>query len=403
MRFLSVEEVTTRIKDVLESDDLLSDAWVRGEVSNVSRSAAGHVYFTVKDACGQLRCVLFRHHARYQSYLPVNGDLVVIHGHISLYPASGALQLYADLVHTDGVGEIFLEFERLRQRLAEEGLFDEGRKRPLPAYPRCVGVVTSAQGAVWHDITTIIGRRYPAVQLILAPAQVQGDGAATTLVTALRQLWECGRCDVIIVARGGGSAEDLGVFNDEALARAIFASPVPVISAIGHEVDYTIADLVADLRAPTPSAAAELVVPDGANLLRVVAASQERLRLLVRGRLDAERMAVAHGARHLGRVSPAIKTKRCRQRIADQMWVVGQALRHRQALERQRVGACQGQLQALDPVAVLARGYALVTRVEDGVVVTRAGAAPPGTRLDVWLADGRLGARVAERDRERTS
>jgi exodeoxyribonuclease VII large subunit len=395
MLILTVEQLVGTIKDVLETEPLLQDAWVQGEVSNLSRSAAGHLYFTLKDAGGQVRCVLFRHQARYQSYTPANGALVVVHGRVSLYEASGALQLYVDLVQADGIGAAALELERLRQRLAAEGLFDEHRKRPLPAFPRCIGVVTSAQGAVWHDIKTVIARRFPSVVLVLAPAQVQGADAPASIVAGLRRLWELDCCDVIIVGRGGGSAEDLWAFNDEQVARAIYASPAPVISAVGHEVDYTIADLVADVRAPTPSAAAELAVPDRQHLLAELAGLRDRLCAAAGARLSAARAGLDAAGRRLGRSSPQPRLVQQRQRLDDLAAGLTAQLTRRLERHDQAVGALAGRLRALDPRAVLARGYAVVTLAGSGAVVASVGAVAAGDRLRVHVRDGWFGARVA--------
>lgn len=394
MHILNIDQLTGYINDVLASDMVLSDVWVRGEVSNLARPASGHLFFTLKDAVSQVRAVLFRHHARYQSYAPADGALVVAHGRVALYEATGALQLYVDLVQPAGVGAAFLQMEQLRTRLAEEGLFDAGRKRPLPSYPRCIGVVTSASGAVWHDIVTVVRRRYAAVELVLSPAQVQGDGAAASVVAGLRRLWELDRCDLIIVARGGGSAEDLGAFNAESVARAIYASPVPVISAIGHETDVTIADDVADMRAPTPSAAAELAVPDGAALRLEVERRRGRLRAALAERLATARDELEHGARHLEGVSPRRRMRAERRRLDGLAATTARAMQHRLTLERQRTLALEGRLGALNPRAVLARGYAVVTRAATGAVVGSAAGIVPGERVRVRVRDGAFEARV---------
>jgi exodeoxyribonuclease VII large subunit len=394
VKVLPVQEATAYIKDVLAADPILQDLWIHGEVSNLSQSAAGHIYFTIKDEASQLRCVLFRHQVRWQSYTPRNGAMVVVHGNISLYEASGALQVYVDLVHDVGVGAAFLAWERLRQQLAAEGLFDESRKRPLPAFPRCIGVVTSAQGAVWHDIVTIVGRRYPVADIVLSPALVQGADAPASIVQSLRRLWALDWCDVIIVGRGGGSAEDLGAFNDEMVARAIYASPVPVISAVGHEVDVTIADFVADMRAPTPSAAAELVVPDREQLLADVGGLRDRLSELMRGQLADCWSDLDHTGRVLARVSPRPDLRQRRQRLDDLVRQATAGLRHRLTLEGQTVAALAGRLQALDPSAVLARGYAVVTDTATNRVVQDAASVQPGERLRVQVSSGHFGVIV---------
>ena len=234
VRILNVAEITAYIKDIFDSDPILSEIWVRGEISNFVRSSAGHIYFSLKAGRAQIKCVLFQRNARFLTFIPGNGDAVVVHGNVSVYEANGQYQLYADLVQPEGTGLLQLQFEELRHRLETEGLFDSSRKRPLPAYPRFIGVVTSPTGAVWHDIQTVLRRRYPLCYLILAPALVQGEEAPTAVIRAINRLHDDCRADVIVIARGGGSIEDLWCFNDERVARAVFASPTPVVSAIGH-------------------------------------------------------------------------------------------------------------------------------------------------------------------------
>ena len=254
------------LTEILREDPVLQNVWVRGEVGNLTRSAAGHSYFSLRDAGATLRCVMFRG-GGVGADLIEEGSAVIAHGRVALYEPRGDLQLIADVVQPEGVGELQLKLEELKMRLEKEGLFEESRKRPLPRFPVRVGVVTSPTGSVWHDIQNVTSRRYPAVELVLAPALVQGNEAVPTIVAAFDALEHLDDIDVTIVARGGGSLEDLWPFNEEDVVRAIFKSGVPVVSAIGHETDYTIADLVADVRAPTPSAAAELVMPDQAELL----------------------------------------------------------------------------------------------------------------------------------------
>ena len=260
MRFFSVADVTGYIKQVLSRDEQLRDLWISGEVSNFVRSTPGHCYFTLKDNNAQLRCVLFKgnHGSEHLS----NGRAVNVHGRIDFYEVQGNIQFYVDAVQPSGIGVLAAELERLKIELEKEGLFEHSRKRILPEFPNRVGVVTSDTGAVLHDIQTVMGRRYPLAELVLCPSSVQGEQSVPEIVDAIQTLNSTDSIDVIIVARGGGSIEDLWAFNTEAVARAIYASRVPVVSAIGHETDYTIADLVADVRAPTPSAAAEIVCPD---------------------------------------------------------------------------------------------------------------------------------------------
>ncbi|HET8626766.1 MAG TPA: exodeoxyribonuclease VII large subunit [Thermomicrobiales bacterium] len=396
MNVLAVGELTGYLRELLDEDPVLQDLWLRGEVSNFTRSAAGHCYFTLKDSASQVRCVLFRGNARGLPFLPHNGDGILAHGQITIYEARGEYQLMVDLVQPDGVGPLQLAFEELRHRLEQEGLFDEARKRPLPAMPRCIGVVTSPTGAVWHDIQTVVVRRFPLTELVLAPAQVQGDGAPESIAAAIRALCADERIEVLIVARGGGSLEDLWAFNDERVARAIFAARVPVISGVGHEVDVTIADFVADLRAPTPSAAAELCVPDRRELAGRIEAARERLRELAAGRVDEGRDALGRAERTLARASPARTIAQHRQRLDDRVAAADRALRHEHQLQRRAVQALARQLAALDPQAVLGRGYAVVTDRDSGAVVAGVAGATPGRALRVAVADGVFAARVTD-------
>jgi exodeoxyribonuclease VII large subunit len=384
----SVSQVTAYLRELLETNPHLADLWISGEVSNLTRSPAGHVYFTLKDENAQLRCVFFR---RPNMGAPLDqGMQVVAHGRVSLYEVRGDLQFYVDFVQPEGVGVLHAQFERLKAQLEEEGLFDEARKRPLPRFPRRIGVVTSPVGAVFHDICNILGRRWPLAEVVLAPSAVQGAEAASGVVSALAGLNDEGAIDVIIVARGGGSLEELWAFNEEPVARAIYGSRVPVVSAIGHETDYTIADFVADLRAPTPSAAAELVAPDRLEVtvrLSVLAAS---LLTSCRGEVEGRRGGVSQAVTRMERLIPDLARER--QRV-DDLWRQANA-----SLEaflrgwRERLWGFAGQLRSLDPKGTLARGYALVQR--DGHVVSSVAEVTGGERLSVRVKDGGFPVRV---------
>ncbi len=397
MNVLAVSELTGYLVELFESDPVLGDLWVGGEISNFSRPSSGHCYFTLKDSESQIRCVLFKRDAAWLSFIPQNGDAIQAHGRVTLYEPRGEYQLRVDLVQPAGVGALQLAFEELRARLDREGLFEPGRKRALPPMPRTIGVVTSSSGAVWHDIQTVIGRRFPLAELVLAPARVQGDGAPESIVAGIRALCADDRVEVLIVARGGGSAEDLWAFNDERVARAIFAARVPVISGVGHEVDVTIADFVADLRAPTPSAAAELCVPDCRELLGLIDAAHDRLRDLMGERLGDAQAVLARARHALGQRSPRAAIGEGRARLAALTRSAEQSLRHQRALHGQRVGALERQLVALDPRAVLARGYAVVGDARTGQTLTRVAEAQPGRALRVTVADGTFDAAVPGR------
>ncbi|MFC1526817.1 exodeoxyribonuclease VII large subunit, partial [Candidatus Latescibacterota bacterium] len=295
---LSVSDVTAQVKAILE--DSLPYCWVIGEVSDFRRPGSGHCYLTLKDSTCQLSCVMFRFYAQQLRFEPEPGAKVLVYGNVSVYERGGRYQFYVYRMQPAGVGELALAFEQLKARLEDEGLFDPARKRPLPPFPRTVGVVTSATGAAIRDIVQVLGRRAPGIQIVLRPARVQGPGAAAEIAQAIADLNRHGEADILIAGRGGGSPEDLWPFNEEAVARAMYASRVPVVSAVGHEIDYTIADYVADIRAPTPSAAAEMVAQEHAILKRQVTGDRRRLLLSLQNRLHhLEQQLAQHQPRHL--------------------------------------------------------------------------------------------------------
>ena len=392
MFVLPVNRVCSLLRESLESDPRFNDLYISGEVSNFLRSSAGHIYFTLKDAGGQLRCAFFRRANARSAALLENGAHIVAHGAISLYEQRGELQCIVDFVHHEGTGILHLEFERLREKLLEEGLFDEERKRPLPAYPRRIGVVTSPDGAVFHDVCHVLRRRWPVVEVVLAPTLVQGDGACDGICSALRDLNEAPGVDLIILCRGGGSTEDLWTFNMEAVARAIFASRVPVVSAVGHETDYTIADFVADLRAPTPSAAAEIAVPDRLEMALRTGALAEALGQALRRRVEDARWDLEGTTAALVRAAPDIAAER--ERVLGTVDRAGAAMRR--ALDRRHgdVGERYLQLNALSPMNTLARGYALVRRAANDQAVTSAAAVAPGDGITVTVVDGEFQGEV---------
>jgi exodeoxyribonuclease VII large subunit len=393
MIVLPVSNLCWMLKESLESDPRFSDVWVAGEISNLSRPSSGHMYFTLKDGAGQLRCAFFRReNARSRAVLE-NGGQIVAHGNVSFYEARGDLQLYVDFVHEEGTGVLHLEYERLKERLAEEGLFDEGRKRELPEFPRRIGVVTSPDGAVFHDICHILRRRWPVAEVVLAPTLVQGDGATAGVCRAIADLCDVPDVDVIIVARGGGSLEDLWTFNDERVARAIFGARVPVISAVGHETDYTIADFVADLRAPTPSAAAELVVPDITDMSMRVRSLAGMLAQMTAERMRDARADLEWQRDVLQRRCPDVSVQRTA--VEERLrWATEYAMRGVRA-KLAELGGRYAQLHALSPLSTLARGYAVVQHAPDGPVVASVGDVTAGDRLRVSVADGEFEA-VAE-------
>lgn len=396
MRVYAVGEIGEYVQALLAADEILADVWIAGEVTNFSRSSAGHLYFALKDDAGQLRTVMWRSYALRCGADPRPGDAVVVHGRFDFYPPHGSLQLVADLLYPAGVGDGQLRFESLRLRLEEEGLFAPERKRPLPAFPRRIGLITSETGAVYHDVVTVLGRRFPLCQVVFCHSAVQGERAPAELLTALKRLeqWRDGDgspVDLVIVARGGGSPEELACFNDERLARAIFAAPWPVVSAIGHETDYTICDLVADHRAPTPSAAAELVSPDLAVLRQELTDLVLRSRACVEQVLAATRADLGHTRDRLVAHSPLAEIARRRQATTDQLTRALLGLEGRLRTLREQLGGRRLQLAALSPRATLARGYAIVTS-SDGEVVRSRETVRPGERLAIAVADGTIDA-----------
>ncbi len=371
-------------------DERLSDIWIEGEVTNLVRAPSGHCYFSLTDAASALKCVLFRN-KRGAEHLE-NGAKVIAQGGFSIYERRGDLQLIANLIQPEGVGELWLRLERLEQKLELEGLFDPSRKRPLPAFPKRIGVATSSSGAVWQDIQNIVARRWPLAELVLASALVQGVGAAESVAAAIVALSAMDDVDAIIVARGGGSLEDLMVFNEEAVARAVFASRHPVVSGVGHESDTTICDKVADVRAPTPSAAAELLVPDRAELI-------QRLRAMARG-MDA---TISHALSmassdadslrsRLDRAAPDVD--QLRVRVDDLLDDAEAGLSRRIELSRSKVDAFSSALGALSPRNTLRRGYAIVVDSASNSVLTDETDANPGQSIDITLHRGHVIAKV---------
>jgi len=389
----SVTDLTRHLRELLVSDDLLTDLWVIGEVSNVSRPSSGHVYFTLKDASASLRCVMWRNTALRQAFLPRDGEAVEVHGAIDVYEAGGVYQLYADAIRPAGEGALFQEFLRLKARLEAEGLFDPGRKRPLPGLPQCIGVITSPTGAALRDILNTLRRRYPIAKVILVPTPVQGTEAPPGIVSALQEINRLAHPDVIILARGGGSIEDLWAFNDERVARAIVASAAPVVTGVGHETDFTIADFAADLRAPTPTAAAEIVAPNRLDLLSALSELQGRLDRSVQTLVSTRRWTLSDQFSRLRLFSPASRLRGERQRLDELGRRSGIAFDHRFQLSRARLVGLEQRLGSLNPMAVLGRGFAVVSR-PDGALVRSVSQVSTGDAVNVRVSDGAFDAFV---------
>ena len=388
---LTVSRLNALLRELVE--DNFMQVWVEGEISNFSIPASGHWYFSLKDADAQVRAVMFRAQNRLLGFIPENGMRVVCRGRVSLYPQRGEIQLIVEGLEPRGVGGLQLAFEQLKNRLAGEGLFAAERKRPLPAFPRVVGVVTSATGAAIHDIIQVLRRRGAGVHVLLRPVRVQGEGAAAEIATAIAELNRQGEAEVLIVGRGGGSLEDLWAFNEELVARAIHGSKIPVISAVGHEVDHTIADFVADLRAPTPSAAAEMVARGRLELEGHLDHLVMRLAAQMRRRIDFGRERFNGLHRRLR--SPRESLNLARQRQAELARRLSQAM-ERQLKERDwRLSTLAERLDDLSPLRTLGRGYAIVTRA-GGELVRDAATLTPGERVNLRFVQGRAAARIEE-------
>src|SRR5438034_3916013 len=397
-RILRVGQVVTRLAAHIQSGDEFKDLWIEGEVVQARSSPVGHVYFTLRDNVGQLQCALFAMKAAQIALTPRDGNKVLAHGYIELYPRDGRCQLMVDDLRPAGAGDAYLRFEALKRRLTAEGLFAVERKRRLPPAPRRIGVITSSVGAVWPDIQTVVGRRDPRVELILAAAQVQGIGAVESMINALDGLAQLRDLDVVILARGGGAAEELWPFNDEALVRALARFPRPVCSGVGHETDITLADLVADVRAPTPSAAAELVVPDAGATQQRAERAWRRLAGRVRERLDGRRRRLETARRMLDRRAPATRIAVRRQRLDEARRALDRAIARAVPSRRQRAVAAQRRLAALSPLAVLGRGYAIVEG-SDGHIRASVDALATGDQVRLRMRDGRAGAAIGEIER----
>ncbi len=426
LRILTVTDVARAIRDDLRSDERLRDLWVEGEIGRVTISSAGHAYFALKDERSQLQCVWFRDERMSSPFEPQAGLRVVAHGRIDLFEPQGALQLYVSALQPAGFGDLALRFEALKARLAAEGLFEAARKRRLPPRPAVVAVATSATGAVWHDVTNVLARRWPLVRVVHAPCAVQGDAAPLSIVGALRRIERyIERCEaggrpedapaVTILARGGGSLEDLWPFNDERVVRAVVAHAIPVVCGVGHETDVTLADFAADVRAATPSAAAELVVPDRAETVEGLRVARRRLTGAISRSIVAAGGELAAERRALDRLSPAAQLATARERagvLLDRATAsVGAGLERRRdrldraaralpslAMARTARGraileSATAALAVLGPQATLDRGYAIVRRRADGAIVREPAEAPPGTALAIRVARGEVGAR----------
>jgi len=391
----TVGELTTYIREMFELDYRLKDVEVTGEISNFTRAASGHLYFTLKDATAQIKCVMWRSQAERLRFRPAEGDAVTARGRISVYEAGGVYQLYAERLQPVGRGDLAAAFERLKEDLAAEGLFDAEHKRPIPRAPRRIGIVTSTGAAALRDILNVLQRRNPFVSVLIAPTLVQGETAPPQIVRALKWLDDRDDIDTIIVARGGGSIEDLWAFNDERVARAVFHARHPIISGVGHETDFTITDFVADLRAPTPSAAAELAVIDLSDIRPVLREYERALSAEIDAALAARREVVRARLQLLGLLSPRRVIDADRQLVDSLTGRMSRATHRAIDRHRSRLDVALAGLTAVSPMATLARGFAIV-RDAGGNVIRATAQAAPGEAISIQVSDGTFGARVSE-------
>lgn len=390
----SVSGLNYYIKSLFENNRTLTSVTVRGEISNFTNHRSGHLYFSLKDGEGQIRAVMFRSKAASLKFMPESGMTVVVHGSVTVFPRDGSYQIYVNSMQPDGIGALYLAYEQMKMRLEEEGLFDKEHKLLIPEIPERIGVITSPTGAAVRDIINVTGRRFPRADLFIYPALVQGDGAEASLVKALDYLDRSGLCDVIIIGRGGGSIEDLWAFNSEKLARRIYEATTPIISAVGHETDFTICDFVADMRAPTPSAAAEIAVPDKRELMMRLVAFDDRLVLaldqrVVRAREKLERLK--EGAERFN-VSNLVSLRRDEVlRLGDKATLLINTYLEK---ARDRLIASVGKANALSPLSILSRGYSIAEL--DGRVVNSTDAIKVGDGLELILSDGRAAVSVTD-------
>ena len=395
----TVSRLTQHIRTLLETDATLQDVWVQGEISNLGRPSSGHIYFTLKDAGASLRGVIWKGDARRLTLPLQDGMEIEAHGRIGVYEPQGAYQFYADIIRPVGEGVLYQEFLRLKAMLEAEGLFDVERKLPIPELPHKIGIVTSATGAALRDMLNTLRRRLPLVEVVLVPSPVQGDEAPLNLVDALAALDRL-QPNVILLARGGGSIEDLWAFNDERVVRAVAASEIPVISGVGHETDFTLCDFAADLRAPTPTAAAELATPITiTDLSAYLQGMKTGLAAATLNLLTAHQTELNSLAAGLRFVSPLRRIQTDRQRLDDLARRSLSALRHRLALDGSQLGGIERRLESLNPLAVLERGYAVVMRQADGKLVSKTGQVKQADEIQIRVSDGAFEA-VVSKDKE---
>lgn len=390
---LTVSDISRYLRELMDSDEILRDVWIRGEISNLSRPTSGHIYFTLKDPTSALKCVIWKMNAARLPLMLQSGMAIEAHGAISIYERDGQYQLYVDAVRMSGEGALYQEFMRLKASLEAEGLFDASRKRALPEMPQRIGIVTSPTGAALQDMLNTLRRRYPLAEVVLAPAPVQGDEAPAALVKSIERLNALGSVDVIILARGGGSLEDLWAFNDERVVRAVVASRAPVVTGVGHETDFTLCDFAADLRAPTPTAAAELCTPDRAELLEGLSVLSSRLGYALQAVTSQAAVDLMDLRHRLDNLSPLWLVRNDRQRLDELASRAEMALNNELRMQRSQVKNIQNRLTSLNPFAVLQRGYAIVSD-SAGRVVSSVNQVKQSDQVTIKVSDGTLQSQV---------
>lgn len=392
-RVLSVSQINFYIKSIIENDSNLQFVLVTGEISNLTvHQRSGHIYLSLKDGSSVLSAVMFAGNARRLKFRPENGMKIICHGRISVYEPSGRYQLYIEDMQPDGVGALSIAFEQLKTRLAEKGLFDAAHKKPIPRFPKTVGVITSPTGAAVQDITNILRRRFPNADIVLAPVLVQGENAPGQLVRAVNRFSESGIADVVIIGRGGGSAEDLWAFNDENLAYAVYNCKTPIISGVGHETDFTICDFAADVRASTPSAAAELAVPDKEELTAYYNKQRQYISAMLDRKLKTSQLRLENQQRRMAAASPKIKMERLEKELCAKAQRLTQLMNIKVTEKESRLAAVKGRLNGLNPLNVLTRGYAIAEK--DEKIITSSKELKTGDSFTVTFGDGKINARV---------
>jgi exodeoxyribonuclease VII large subunit len=395
---LKVSELTRYLRQLMESDEILRDIWVSGEISNFSRPSSGHIYFTLKDENAALKCVIWKVNAMRLRMALGDGMAVDAHGYISIYEPRGEYQLYVDALRLAGEGFLYQEFLRLKSRLEAEGLFDEKRKRSIPQRPAVIGIITSPTGAALQDMLNTLRRRYPLAEVVISPAAVQGDQAPGEIISALENLIQGVKPDVILLARGGGSLEDLWAFNDENVVRAVAASKIPVISGVGHETDFTLSDFAADLRAPTPTAAAEMATPDITDLKIDLQDLHDRLESSLESLLSSFKQNYETLKARLQQGSPLWLIDNSRQRLDEITNRISTAMDHRTTLSLSQLRSTAARLDSVNPLEVIRRGYAIV-RKADGMLIHSIKQTQPKSQIKIQVSDGTFGATVSDQQK----